>query len=165
MTRKVREWVENFVKANGPFKKVLEVGSLDVNGNVRDLFVEEYIGTDMREGPNVDKAINGHDLLKHFNPESFDCVLCLETLEHDNFFWITVDNMRQLVKPGGWMVITVPSLNHPRHDHPHDYWRFFGTAMESLFAGFEEVHIEEQNYAGQSLDLPDAVLAYGRKPL
>jgi predicted SAM-dependent methyltransferase len=166
MTGRVKEFVEKFVSEKGPFGKVLEVGSMDVNGNVRGLFKDsEYIGTDMREGPNVDRAINGHDLLDHFTLESFDCILCLETLEHDDFFWITIENMRKLLKPGGWLVITVPSLNHPRHNHPNDYWRFLGPAMNSLLAEYEELKVEEHVYAGQSVDLPDAVLAYGRKPL
>ena len=36
--------------------KVLEIGSLDINGSVRPLFedAEYYLGIDMQEGPGVD---------------------------------------------------------------------------------------------------------------
>jgi hypothetical protein len=39
----------------------LDVGSYDINGSYRDIFIEkkyEYYGLDMIEGPNVDIILN-----------------------------------------------------------------------------------------------------------
>ena len=42
-------------------KKVLEVGSLDINGSIRDLFQNcEYTGIDLGEGKGVDVICPGH---------------------------------------------------------------------------------------------------------
>lgn len=40
-------------------RSTLEVGSLNVNGTVRDLFTGVYLGVDMRDGPGVDTASPG----------------------------------------------------------------------------------------------------------
>ena len=53
MTREVME----FVSGLGLEGRCLDVGSYDVNGSVRGLFVRArsgYVGVDMRNGPNVD---------------------------------------------------------------------------------------------------------------
>jgi hypothetical protein len=42
---------------------VLEVGSLNINGTVRDFFdAKEYVGVDLIEGPGVDRVCAGQDL-------------------------------------------------------------------------------------------------------
>jgi len=55
---------------------VLEVGSLNINGTVRDFFdAEEYIGIDIGEGPGVDVVSGGH---KYKSKKKFDCVISCE---------------------------------------------------------------------------------------
>lgn len=148
---------------------MLEIGSLNVNGSARSVFQtgdQEYIGIDMRAGPDVDRLMNGHDILKVFGPDSFDLVICCETLEHDDMFWVTVEQMRRCTKPGGWMIITTPGSNVIKHNYPGDYYRFFEDAYKLFFTGFEETEIEEmslpENTKGQLK--PDEVHGYGRKP-
>ena len=59
-------------------KKVLEVGSLNINGTVRDFFTDcEYVGCDLGEGPGVDIVCAGQDL--DFPDNSFDVVFCYQT--------------------------------------------------------------------------------------
>lgn len=117
MTPEVRNWIAN---ARGkyiptPPGRVLEIGSLDVNGQVRDLFTdaEVYIGVDNIAGRNVDVVLNGHDVLSHFGAGAFDLVLCLETLEHDPAFWLTLQGVRAVLKPGGLACISVPGRPCP----------------------------------------------------
>ena len=43
-----------------------------------------------------------------FENDSFDAVLCNATLEHDKFFWKTIDEIRRVTKPGGHVLIGVP---------------------------------------------------------
>jgi SAM-dependent methyltransferase len=123
---------------------------------------KNYIGVDMRPGPNVDIVMNGHDLTKFFEPCSFDLVICFDTLEHDDKFWLTVYEMRKVVKSGGWMVIGVPGQNTPLHDHPGDYWRFMQESMGLWFYDFVELFFQEQkdDIAHQ---FTDEIVGRGRK--
>ncbi len=137
MLKQVENFVRAFWKEHGPLDKVLDVGSNDVYGeNKMKTYIpgyKEYIGLDMRSGENVDIVMNAHDMHKKWRKPRFDLVLCADTLEHDRRFWLTVENMRGVLKPGGWLLITVPSLMHKRHNHPSDYYRFFDSVFYEVF--------------------------------
>lgn len=162
MRHQNRTLVEKLVNKHGPFKKVLEVGSRSVDGGkIKDLFGEaEYIGLDMEKGENVDVVVNAHEMTYN---EEFDLVVCLDTLEHDKAFWKTVENMRNAVKPGGFLCIAVPSRMCPEHNWPGDYWRFMPQAIAQFLEGYEEVFVETQcdNDPGRE----DEVAGWGRKPI
>lgn len=150
MTTQIYEWmtgVRNQFIAKKPGMKILEVGALDINGSVRDLFEAEgveYIGTDMMEGKGVDVVVDGHDLMKLYSPEEFDIVICLETFEHDINFWVTLENIRSLVKPGGFLIISTPTFKFPIHRHPRDYYRFGEDAYrEWFFRDYEVLDLQE----------------------
>jgi len=139
--------VINFIEGLGLHGATLDVGSFDVNGSVRHLF-DDYIGLDMRAGKNVDVVANAAHL--PFTDSVFDNVLCLEMLEHDATFWVTVQELKRVLKPGGVLVVTTPSIGFPHHEYPHDYWRFTADALLSLLQGMEDAHawvIEGENRA------------------
>lgn len=147
MTPQIQNWVKNsrkqFIKNPG---RVLEIGSKDITGNVREYFFDakEFIGTDMERGFNVDLIIDAHDLLKKFKPESFDSVLCFEMLEHDREFWTTVEIMHKLVKKNGFLIISTPTFGFPLHRHPRDYFRYGEDAFrEIFFKGFKILALDE----------------------
>ena len=145
-------FVTEFFETHKEFEdaNVLEVGSLnDDNGTIIAQLPKgvKYSGTDMHEGAmkrdmavngetygnNVDVLVNAHDLLTKFKPESFDVVFCFDTLEHDENFWITWENIKSVTKKGGYIVLGVPGRFCPEHtdidNYPGDYWRF----MEASF--------------------------------
>lgn len=68
MDNVVLQWLKDFNEAHGPFKYVLELGSLNVNGTARPAFwnAEEYVGIDMREGPAVDYVMHEDALREVF---------------------------------------------------------------------------------------------------
>ena len=68
---------------------VLDVGSLDINGNNRYLFSEyKYIGVDVGPGKNVDVVSKGHE----YNSEDlFDIVISSECFEHDMYYAETIN--------------------------------------------------------------------------
>ena len=141
MTPQIQQWVKkvryDFIKSPG---KVLEIGSLDINGSVREFFSDaiEYIGIDMMGGKGVDKVIQAHDILKMWGEEAFNTVLCLEMLEHDNAFWVTLENIRKVLKKGGFLIVTTPTFGFPLHRYPKDYFRFGEDAYkEIIFKGFK----------------------------
>lgn len=185
MITTVEKFLLQFAKKHGPFDKALDVGSLDVNGSVRKILKGQYkeiTGIDMRKGEGVDIVMNAHDLDKKWPNPTFDLVTCVETLEHDDRFWITVEQIKKVLKPGGWMLIAAPSLGMGKHDYPGDYYRFFASAFEQVFfKGFKDVHVATESYPtacwvehpdGEKVKTilqpnelkPDEILGYGRKP-
>jgi len=83
--------------------RVLDIGSLDINGNNRRFFRPtcRYVGLDLGEGRNVDVVCVAHEYAEPSG--SFDVVLSSNALEHDMYFAKTLVNMVRLVRPGGLM--------------------------------------------------------------
>lgn len=168
MRGQTKDFVDKFKtdKLNGVYHDldVLEVGSLDVSGNIRGHFKDfrSYTGVDMRDGPNVDTVLNGHELVEHYGEEKFDVVCCFDTMEHDDKFWVTIDQMKRVLKKGGWLLLGAPGSNCPKHDHPNDYWRFFSSAFVSLMEGLNDIYVIEQ-IDDPNHSLHDEVYGWGQK--
>ena len=64
-------------------KKVLDIGSLDINGSNRDLFENcDYIGLDVGEGKNVDIISIGHLFIYSIKScEDSNCAYCKMKLQ------------------------------------------------------------------------------------
>ncbi|KPK74958.1 MAG: hypothetical protein AMJ79_12800, partial [Phycisphaerae bacterium SM23_30] len=80
--------------------QVLEMGSLNVNGTLRDLFIDcEYTGVDVIPGKDVDIVGTFHEI--DFGDKVFDVVCSVNSLEHDIHFDKTLPRMYQLLRHGG----------------------------------------------------------------
>lgn len=117
-----KQWCEELKRTFPHYfsdKKVLEVGSLDVNGNNRYLFENcEYTGVDVIAGKNVDIVCIAHEF--NAQPCSFDVVFSTNALEHDMYYPLTLRKMVELLKPCGLMFFSVAHL-----------WREHGTLRAS----------------------------------
>lgn len=115
--------------------KVLDVGSMDVNGTVRDNFLAagEYVGIDMREGKCVDRVMKAEDLPNHFTPGYFDIVVSSNTLEHVEFWREAIRGMWTVLKTGGNICIVTPTKEKGRHGYPDDFWRWTKEEFEYVF--------------------------------
>lgn len=94
--------------------EVLEVGSLNINGTVRDFFEPiSYLGIDLIEGVGVDLVRAGNE----FNaPEdTFDVAISTECFEHDKNWKDTFKNMVRMTKSGGMVIFTCASTGRPEH--------------------------------------------------
>lgn len=111
--------------------RVLEVGSYNVNGGVRELFTGEYIGVDIEAGPGVDEVVSAHELDARFEPGSFELVVCLEMLEHDEAPWLTMVQLGRMVAPGGHLLVSARGNGFPLHNPP-DRWRFMKDGFRTL---------------------------------
>ncbi len=114
------------------FKKVLEVGSLDVNGSLRDHNVEnlEWTGVDFEVGNGVDVVIT--DPYSYpFESDTYDMILASSVFEHSEFFWILFMEMVRLTKPGGVIYLNAPS-NGAVHRYPVDVYRFYPDSAKAL---------------------------------
>lgn len=95
--------------------RVLDCGSLDVNGCLKGFFTGKsaYIGVDIVAGPNVNLVCKVHEL--PIPTPLFDIVVSAEMLEHDEFWQSSLTRMYELLKPGGLMVISCAGPT--RHEH------------------------------------------------
>ncbi len=94
--------------------RVLEVGSLDINGSVRELFEGcDYTGVDLELGPGVDLARQGQ--LVDFASGHFDTVISAECLEHNPYWRETVANMLRMTRPGGLVLISCATTGRLEH--------------------------------------------------
>jgi len=119
-------------------KKVIEVGSMDVNGSVRPLLEsygpKQYVGVDIVRGPSVDVVCNAEGLLDVFPSNSFDVVISTEMLEHVRNWQKVISNLKALVTPGGLTFISTRSRGFPYHGYPHDFWRYEIQDIQNIFS-------------------------------
>jgi SAM-dependent methyltransferase len=73
--------------------------------------VSEKIGINLN-GPHKYKdfkILKGNANSMSFFPDNkFDLVLCNAMLEHDKYFWKTIEEIKRVTKPGGYIVIGTP---------------------------------------------------------
>jgi len=122
-------------------KRVAEVGSQDVNGSPRPIFMAfkplEYVGMDSAQGPGVDLIVKADVLCEVFGWETFDIVLSTEMMEHVVDWRLIIQQMKGLVKPGGLLIITTRSPGFPYHPYPIDMWRYTLEDAKRIFADME----------------------------
>jgi hypothetical protein len=97
--------------------RVLELGSLDMNGSARDLFwnPQDYVGVDWRLGRGVDEVSLAHEY--HGRRDGyFDTVVSTEMLEHDPHWKLTLLRAVELLREGGHMVLTMAGEGRPEHE-------------------------------------------------
>lgn len=130
----MNQWVLDFArKHKGKISgNVLEVGSFNVNGGLREL-LPITVGIDMREGPGVDRVLSVSDLLATYGPESFDCVCSADALEHIEDWESALVNMWGVLKPGGVLFLTMANMKKGYHGYPSDFWRWPLDDFKRLF--------------------------------
>jgi SAM-dependent methyltransferase len=99
----------------GTPSRVLEFGSLNINGTARDYAPTAFWwGLDMQDGPGVDEVA---DAASWCPIESFaaDTVVCAEVLEHTPNSLQIIANAYRHLKPGGRFLMTCAS--HGRQPH------------------------------------------------
>ncbi len=142
-------------------KDILEVGSLDVNGSWRPLAEKHgpksYLGVDYRMGPRVDRVVEAEMLPQKLN-QWFDVVLSTEMLEHALDWQGAMRGMWGVTRPGGVLMVTCRGPGFPKHDFPHDHWRFTPKVLRACFpAGVEALAMSDYQAPG--------VFLWARKPI
>jgi len=94
--------------------RVLEIGSLNINGSVRQYFENcDYVGIDIGPGKDVDLVCEGQ---KYDAPdETYDQVISCEVMEHNPYWIETFENMWRLCKPGGLVLMTCATTGRAEH--------------------------------------------------
>lgn len=141
---------------------MVEIGSLNINGTVRDFFKPTaYLGVDVGPGNGVDLVAEGQNL--DFPDNHFDVAISAECFEHNPYWAETFANMHRMARV---VIFTCASEGRPEHGthdaHPTsspltlewDYYRNLTAAdfkqTFDLQAMFIE-HLFEYNAASQDL--------------
>ena len=157
-------------------ERALEVGGLmgeDSLLRFPELAGAERYCLNLVELPSDDevKAVTGNaNHMDVFEKDSFDLVVCCSTLEHDKRFWLSVAEMKRVLRPSGLLVIGVPgyvkdeqrdqgrsTLTYRVH-YKFDYYRFSEQAVrEVFFDGMERVRV-------RAMMTPPRIIGQGWKP-
>lgn len=128
-------------------KRVLEVGSFDVNGSPRTAIIPlrplEYIGIDIMSGKGVDQVCDARELDRVFGQDSFDLVISAEMLEHVEDWKLVISQMKRVTKSKGVLCVTTRSPGFPYHPHPIDCWRFTRDDFTKIFRDYHIVALED----------------------
>lgn len=157
------KWVAKNVRREEIFgKRIIEVGSYDVNGSARfvieHLEPAEYIGIDIASGPGVDVVCPIEKAADKFGSGKFDVVISTCVLEHTKNWKEAVSNIKNICTPCGIIIIVVP-FRWPYHEYPGDFWRYSPEDIKNIFSDFEIIKNEE--------DIGRKTLTYAkmRKPI
>ncbi len=103
-----------FLKQHFENKTVLDIGSLDINGNNRYLFDNcLYIGIDIALGKNVNIVSSGHEL--KIPDQTFDTIISTECFEHDMHYEETIKNAYRMLKDNGLLIFTCATTGREEH--------------------------------------------------
>lgn len=95
-------------------KKILDVGSGDINGNNLFLFENcEYNGNDIIDAKNVTIVSKTKDL--PFQNNTFDTIISTECFEHDPEYNESIIKIYNLLKPNGLFLFTCASTGRKEH--------------------------------------------------
>lgn len=128
---------------------VLEVGSQDINGSVREFFENcDYVGIDLFPGKWVDIVVNVND----YAPCSkFDVVISTEALEHDKDWKESLYKMRWLTKRFWLLIVTCANINRKEHwtartspeNSPWTLDYYGNISKEDVLKVLPSAHVEE----------------------
>ena len=101
----------------------IKVGGLDVGVSIDGIVSIEHT-IDIRDGAGVTIQMDACDMLDEFGAESFDGIICMNTIEHVEHWIEAMKNMWGCLKIGGYFILTTCTSVKGRHNYPNDYWRF-----------------------------------------
>lgn len=151
-------------------RSVLEFGSRNINGTVRDLVptVERYVGVDVMAGPGVDIVCDAGVVLVmddeetplDFKARLFDVVVCAEVFEHatDKACQAMCANAWRHLKDGGTFVATMAGPGRLAHSavdggmvRPGEFYR--NVLAETLSRWLEAAGFAEFTIAPAGIDM------------
>ncbi len=116
---------------------IMDIGSQEVhvNGSYKPLFQDypnwNYRGVDMVAGNNVDIVLNDIYDWSQIPANSVDVIISGQAFEHIEYFWLSMQEIARVLKPGGVCCIIAPSSGY-EHRYPVDCWRFYPDGFQAL---------------------------------
>lgn len=97
-----------------PPLSVVEFGSCNMNGSVRDVYpqAKSWLGIDVQPGPGVDLIA---DAATWVTDERFDVCICAEAFEHTPDWRDIIKTARTVLVDGGLFVASCATGKRPQH--------------------------------------------------
>jgi SAM-dependent methyltransferase len=99
--------------------------------------IHHYV-LDVAPAGSVD--VVGDARIMPFSDASIDVVLCTQVLEHIPEPIAVLAEIRRVLKPGGTLLLSVPSI-FPQHGSPGDYWRYMPQGLQWILRDFHNVTV------------------------
>jgi len=122
------------------------------NGFIASLFD----GVDYEVAPNAPE-VDVQDL-STYPADAFDVVVLDEILEHVARPWVAVEQVRRILKPGGWLITSSPFLI-AEHRMPKDYWRFTKDGYRVLLENYSKIETGSWGNSGSVAYLMEGMMA------
>src|SRR4051794_21728691 len=142
----IAEFVADLQRVMAMPDPVVEFGSFQTDpgsrvGDLRPLFAgRSFTGTDMREGPGVDRIEDLRAL--SFEDGSVGTALCLDTLEHCADPPQACRELARVCSSAGGVAVISSVMLFGIHAHPNDYFRFTPDGFRALLdQGFDDVWV------------------------
>ena len=163
-------WFKNIYLNDSKKLNILDIGSLDTTGknyNYGSIFNVpnwNYTGLDIVNGENVDILVEDIYNITEIDDNSYDIVISGQFFEHLEFFWITMLEIKRILKDGGFCCIIAPSGGPKHGTAEHDCYRFYEDGMAALarYADLEILHVST-NYSDEAKPWCDSCLV-AKKP-
>lgn len=139
---------------------VVEFGALQVepdqDGDLRPLFARRpFTGTDVREGPGVDRIEDLRAL--GYGDGEVGTALCLDTLEHCEDPPAACRELARVTARDGGICVISSVMLFGIHAYPSDYFRFTPEGVRSLLGGFDAAWVCGIGHP----DIPTQVIGVG----
>ena len=125
-----------FIARHMPIEStVLDVGGANINGNYQEVITKHksiYKTLDIDNADYTWNTVPGN---------VFNVIISGQTLEHDKYFWKTLELIKKIIVPKGIVIIIVPSKGN-YHQWPYDCYRFYPDSS-IVFANILEADIIE----------------------
>jgi SAM-dependent methyltransferase len=130
-----RKW---FARIQGSQLSVLDVGGrIQPYRPLLEGRLGCYVALDVRKGPLVNIVARAEQI--PLAEERFDLVLCTQVLEYVAEPTALVKEIHRVLKPGGWLILSAPSVC--LRDSDPEYWRFLPASLHRLLDQFEDVEV------------------------
>ena len=152
--------------------RILDVGGSNINGSYRDLFDDPewiYHALDVEQGEGVDVVPKKPWRWQDVRARSYDVVISGSAFEHIAFPWLTIVEIRRVLRPGGLLCLVAPSAGE-EHRYPLDCWRYYRDGLVALASWGDlevvdaVVHDDSDRWSDNSAQWADAVLVARRSP-
>lgn len=153
----IKKYIRSFIESSCDFFSghVVDLGC--GSSPYKDLIIKKsgsrinsYLSIDVEESPyhrgtNLDMVWNGQSI--PLENDSITCVLMTEVIEHLPEPSIVLAEIRRVLIPGGFLVLTLPFL-YPLHEPPSDYARYTPYFIESLASKLGFIIISTRRFGG-----------------
>jgi SAM-dependent methyltransferase len=111
---------------------VVDIGSQNVNGSIREVCPKhyDYIGLDYAPAKGVDIVLVDEYKFP-LSDRIADMVVTSSCFEHAEMFWLTFLEGMRILKPNGLFYLNAPSRGE-YHAYPQDCWRFYPDSAKAL---------------------------------